>query len=520
VRSLRRRPWRDAIGPLLLLAAYAALAAAWIFSNPTYAAPDEWAHFVRAASIGNGQLIGEPPTGPVELAAPPGTPESVLAAQERWVRQNTRVVSVPRGRFPPWTTCSHHPAVPATCLTEPHPPSPAATSAVATGAYQPLPYLLPALASRIEADPDRLARLMRTTKALLALALLAAAVAVLWVPGERGLPALGVVVAVTPMVLFLGSSLNPSGVEIAAAIAFFSCLLRLSRGGVAPPSAWLALGLSGFVLALSRAPAPLWIVLHVGVIVALAGVRPALRVVGAGRPLSLVAGGLVAAGVVLNRLWERLYGPEVPVDPTPLGAALRFGWGSLAPVLREQVGVFNHLEFGLGRPGFALWFGLVLTLVALALRVGTRRERIVLAAAFVAMLALPVVLAGAVMRHTGYGLQGRYVMAFSVVVPLLAGEILYRRRASLAALGARSPVLLFAGVAAVVHGLALYVNAKRFAVGQLAPDWFYGQAAWGPPGGWRLWGLVTVAGAALLVLAAALEHRRGARPGRRVERAL
>jgi hypothetical protein len=503
MRGVRGRPGAGAAAAVLLLAGYAVLVAAWIFSNPGYAAPDEWAHFVRAASIGQGQLIGAPPVGDVlgeSSANEPGHRE-----RERWARQNTRVVSVPAGRTPPWHGCSLDPAVPAICLNEEHPRSPAAKWATPTGTYQPLPYLLPALVSRVDADPNRLAHAMRAARALLALALLATALLVLWVPGARGLPALGVLVATTPMVLFLVSTLNPSGLEIAAAIAFFACLLRLARGERAPPAVWLALAAAGVALALSRGQAPFWIALHVALFIALVGARPAAVLVRSAHPLSSVALAVVGLGVLLNRLWEGLYGPDLALDPTPLGTALQAGRLELPGVLRQQIGTFNHLEVDLGFYGVGLWFALVVALVSIALLLGTRREQVVLSAAVVAAVAVPFLLVATIMRHTGYGLQGRYVMALSVAVPLLAGEIVYRRRASLP-----TPriVLPFAIAAALCQTLALYVNGRRFAVGSTGPELFWGDAVWDPPGGWAPWGVVTLTGAAALVLAASFEARR------------
>jgi len=207
-------------------------------------------------------------------------------------------------------------------------------------------------------------------------------------------------------------------------------------------------------------------------------------------------------------VWESLYGPHFIFDPTPLGGALRSGWLELPEVLREQVGVFDYLEFRISPFAYLAWFGLLVGLVAVALLVGTRRERLVLCLACAALVVLPVGLVGAIMRHTGYGLQGRYVLAFSVVVPLLAGEIVVRHRARLARLNARGLVVPFAAVAAVVHADALYANARRFAVGILGPDWFVPAAVWRPPGGWWLSLLATALGAALLVLAAPLDSLR------------
>ena len=62
---------------------------------------DKWSHVVRAESIAFGQLVGSAPNKPVLGPRPPDNPPSNYAAQERWVKQNTRRVSIPRRRSLP-----------------------------------------------------------------------------------------------------------------------------------------------------------------------------------------------------------------------------------------------------------------------------------------------------------------------------------------------------------------------------------------------------------------------------------
>jgi hypothetical protein len=311
------------------------------------------------------------------------------------------------------------------------------------------------------------------------------------------------------MVVFLAATMNPSGLEIAAGIAFFAALLRLRRPD--PPTArvWGMLGVTGAILALSRSLSPLWVVLDVVVFLALVELRPAYELVKQGGRAAWSALSVIVAAIVLNRIWEGLYGPEPPLDVTPVGLALKSGWFELPGVLKQEIGVFDYLEVSMSPLAYIAWYGLIAALLALALLVATRRERLVLFGASFAALALPVMLVGAVMRHTGYGLQGRYVLAFSVVIPLLAGEIVFRRRDVFVGLDARWIAVPFAVIAAVVQFDGLYTNARRFAVGIAGPQWFVGApVAWTPPGGWWLWLMVMLCGAMLLALAAPLEELR------------
>src|SRR5262249_61943079 len=64
---------------------------------------------------------------------------------------------------------------------------------------------------------------MRLLPALMTGAFVATAIPALRRAAAPALLASGLVLAVTPMALFMGSSVNPSGVEIAASIALWAC---------------------------------------------------------------------------------------------------------------------------------------------------------------------------------------------------------------------------------------------------------------------------------------------------------
>ena len=66
----------------------------------------------------------------------------------------------------------------------------------------------------------------------------------------------GLMAAVTPMVVFLGASLSPNGPRWRAGICFFAAMLRLGRTATAGRGPWVALALSGAVLAISRPLVP------------------------------------------------------------------------------------------------------------------------------------------------------------------------------------------------------------------------------------------------------------------------
>jgi hypothetical protein len=502
--------------PWVVFLSYALLMTSWIVANPPYGGPDEWSHYLRAVSLGHGQLLGahsgrEGALAIVGPTQPPFLDAKTYQDELAWVAQNTRKVRIPAGLTPGWFRCGQQtdPAISARCLNNAPPLDQPGEWFNPTATYQPFPYLIPAAISWVEVSPDHVARLMRAGRALLALLLLGAAVFLLWNREARLVSFTGLVVAVTPMAVFLAATLNPSGLEIMAAMAFTCALIRLTRDEVDHRHrrrAWTVAAISGGVLALSRTQGPVWVALSLAAIIPLGGVRKFLEVSLDDKRWSGPASIAVLLAIVLNRLWERIYGPHLAFDPTPLVTSLSQGIAQLPAVLREQVGVFNYLEVAMPLLAYGLWGGLSIALVTVALLVGSRRERLHLLLAGAAALALPVVLVATTMRHTGFGLQGRYVLSFSLVVPLLAGEILVRRYDRLRTLDARQIFYPFVLIAGFVQFVAWWTNARRFAVGIRGPRWFVPSAEWSPPLGWWPWLLLAAAGVCFLVATPLLDR--------------
>ena len=490
--------------------------ASWVVSNPPYGGPDEWSHYLRAVGLGHGQLLGTPSgrEGALTIVGPtrpPSLDEKTYQDELAWVAQNTRKVRIPAGLTPGWFRCGQQtdPSVSARCLNNAPPLDQPGDWFNPTATYQPLPYLLPAAISWVDVNPDHLSRMMRAGKALIALLLLGAAVFLLWNAEARFVSLTGMVVAVTPMAVFLAATLNPSGLEIMAALAFISAVIRLTRDEADRRGArwsWTFAAISGVVLVLSRTQGPVWAALSIATIVAMSGIRKFLATTLKEKRWSVPASITVVVAIGLNRLWEYAYGPKLAFDPTPLSSSISQGIAQLPAVLREQVGVFNYLEVSMPLLAYGLWGAIAVALVTAALLVGSRRQRLLLILAGAAALALPVLLVATTMRHTGFGLQGRYVLSFSLLVPLLAGEILVRRYDRLRALDAAQLFVPFALIAGFVQFVAWWTNARRFAVGILGPRWFVPGAEWSPPLGWWPWLLLAVAGVCILMAAPLLDR--------------
>jgi hypothetical protein len=464
-----------------------------VFSNPPFAAPDENMHYLRTLSVEQGHLVG-----------PKASPDTVFGQtdrQQEWLVQAAREVQVPSRLFPPDAGCYVFGRdYSAACLDDFIPPDDPAPSTTTVGTYQPLPYLLPAVATKAGNTPESSLRLGRLAGALVALGLLALAAAVAWDARAPGLSLLGPALAVTPMVIFCAAILNGSSLEITGGVAFIACLLRLGRDAAPPGWVWIAAGASGLVFALSRSATPLWIGLALLVLVVLHGHGQTWSKLRAGGRPAAIATACLAAGLVLNRVWEGLYGPDVPTGLTAARLALETGLEQLPYWLQEIVGKFGYLEFDLPLPVYLFWGLATAAAVGGAIRCAPARAKAVLAVCALALVALPLAQYVIFQRHTGFGLQGRHVLPILVILPLLAGELLRRHRDRLPANRAGFVALVFGGIGAT-HFVALYWNAWRSAVGLNGPFVFLGDAEWSPPVGWGLW--LAVAGAGAVCVAAA-----------------
>jgi hypothetical protein len=385
------------LAPFLVFFSYAMLIAAWTFGSPPFAAPDEWHHYMRAVSIGHGQLVGK--RGGREGAKaivgqrPANQSEQSYEDMLATIAQTNRWVRIPSGLSPGWSRCPQvDPNVSARCLNDSPPFAESHDWYIAAATYQPLPYLVPAAISRIRVNPDSLDRLMRAGKALISLLLLGAAIFLLWDPRSQLASLVGLVVATTPMAVFLSASLNPSGLEIVSALAFVSALLRLTREETRHRFArltWMIAAVSGSVLALSRTTGPVWIILSLAVAVP-AGARAFWAITLQWKRWSGPAMFAVFLAILLNRWWEYRYGLRVSIDLTPLRASLIEGLTQLPRLLMEQIGVFNYLEFAMPWWAYELWRALAVGLVVTALLVSTRPQRLLLLASIVMVLAVPV----------------------------------------------------------------------------------------------------------------------------------
>jgi hypothetical protein len=477
----------------LAVVAYACLMAAWVVGNPPFAAPDEWAHYLRALGLAQGAWVGEP-TRDYEDA-------NLSEQQLGWVVQATRVVPVPEGLSPLGFGCNtFRPEQSAGCLPDVDARPEAARLTTPTGTYPPALYVLPGLAALRGTSPVSALLAGRAASALVCLVLLAGMFAALWREEQGALSLVGPALALTPLAVALSATLNTSGPEILSGMAFFAALLRLTRAESPPRWVWGFAAGAGAVLALSRSMGTVWVAADVLLVLLWRG-PGALLAQARARPVAAgVTAVVLALSLGLNRLWEALYGPRVHVGFERLRPAwkqARLWWPDW---LREQVGVFQYLDAPMPAWAYVAWTVLLVGLLGAALGWGRARDRVWLVLTLAGALFAPVLLYIALIRHNGWTVQGRHVLPLTAVLPLLAGEVLVSRVGASARARAWA-IATVAGVA-VLQGVAWWANAHRSAVGTLGPVWFWSAPEWSPPLGWWPWTVLVLAGAGLLVSAA------------------
>lgn len=270
---------------------------------------------------------------------------------------------------------------------------------------------------------------MRAASALLCLLFLGLAA---WACLRRDTrwPAAGLVLAVSPVLAYSTIVVAPNGLEMAAAISLWVSLLsvphaensREERGLL-----WMAIG-SAVVMGTLRLIGPLFVLLIVGTVLLLHG-RDLWDAFRRRWPTFLAGAVLVGLSVASFAWWT--FGPHVlePATGGPDGVG-HFSAGNLLLWPFQSIAAFPYRDQMGPMVVYAVVGTLVLTLLVLAMRWGTPREKWVLAIAFLATLVLPVMLTLATMDERGVIWQGRYGLPYGVGFVLLAGHVMGRHAPS------------------------------------------------------------------------------------------
>ncbi|MFM8649874.1 MAG: DUF2142 domain-containing protein [Actinomycetota bacterium] len=458
---------------VLLMAVLAPLAVVWSLTNPMFASPDEPAHMARAQGFSRFDFSPPYETDGLPMSAPEcfrfRAEVTADCADYTWGTDGADVETKTRD-YPPLVQ-----AVAAV---------PAVFAGGLTGAY-----------------------FMRIWMGLVCCALLAWAGALLIRPGRGRWPVVGFALALTPMAVFVSSTVNPSGITAAFSLLVVAGVVARwvyhDRGRV---MRWaVGVGLPGLVLV--RRDGVLWVVILVvallPIVLADADTRARLRGLDprrwTARSRAIVLLGLLGT-VVIAALWI------VPVLHRFFTTGEVGGNGSRwqgIEVLRiyfdHMIGTFGWIDTYIGQEAFAIASGVCLLVVLTGLAGGRRDFVAAQALALLALFATPVVFGMFLYPY----FQGRYMLPMWVIVAVVSALSV-----GSSDVGARTSGRLVVVVLTmwwVVHVWSLVQNLRRYAVGFRGSWRFVATSTWHPP---MMSNLVAVASIAVAAGVSALAMRR------------
>lgn len=480
------KPWWTFAASWILVAL---MMSAWAVATPLSAAPDEPAHLIKAASVARGQLIGEPST-------------------------QGNVVQVPQ-----YVASSHdracfifEPDVTADCSADVKGESGTLVDATTTaGLYNPVYYALIGWPSLIFQDSSGIYA-MRIVSGILCALFVALSITLVSQWRSRRLPLLSLAVAVTPMVLFLGGTVNPNSIETAATMSAFVAAITLVREPAQrswnAPIAVLAASIS--IAANTRGLSLLWVAVAVlAPLLLLDRTRFGLLVKSTPVRIGAIVATLATAFAlywlfVSNSLGAAIDDPAISSPYPYVGASPVLGFfltlELTASLNTGIIGVFGWLDTPAPPTVYFIWSAFIGALLLAGFSILKRAELRFVAVLAVASLFLPPLVQGLYISGGGLIWQGRYTLPLFVCLIVGIGAALASRFDGIESriAGRISSIVLVAWAGAQFYSFAIAL--RRYAVGY-THGWsdLLTAPAWQPPGGAILWlalALLLISGAA------------------------
>ena len=393
---------------LLASLAFTSLIGVWSLSQPPYGGSDEMSHIIKAVATVRGQLLGG------------ADPNGVAAI---------RTFEVPKVFSRNTKECFAYHGEAAGCQRFDENDRRVVTANSSAGRYPPLYYALVGLPSLFSYTSSAFYE-MRLVSALLSGLLLGAGFALASLYGSRILR-VGILVGVTPQIVYFASMVNPSGIEMTAAVAaWVSWLILVKEAKDPPPCAVVVAAVSTSVLALSRPVSVFWVVLLLSVVAVCSSpkaIRALLRWTSV--KIALVLTAICSAISLLWAVIAKSYELVPATSPWKLPNGSSFGdyltlnlhtFLGHRGYLAQSVGMFGWSWIPAPSISLVAWGGALALLVIPALVVGSPRQRagiiVIVVASFLISLLLPVTQAS----HLGLVWHGRYILPFLVGLPLVA----------------------------------------------------------------------------------------------------
>lgn len=446
-RHSSRRVW------LLTMALLYPLCAMWALTNPMFASPDEPAHMARAQGFSRFDF-----SEPYETDGLPMTEQRCYAfnaaitadcADLTWGDDGT-VVKTRTRDYPPLFHAVA--AVPAFVISG------------LGGAY-----------------------VMRLWLAFVCCALVAWAAVLMLRPARSRWLLLGLLMGLTPVSVFVMSTVNPSGMTVALSAVATAGLIARLRWDDRRLSVWVAIGVGLLGLVLVRRDGIAWVVAILAIFVPVLRADPEWRrrawerwreVMGPrARTALTVLAALFAVGVVAGVVWV------IPVLDRFVrtgeigGNGSRWqGLGSIPLYLNQMMGTFGWVDTFIGPELYTLAMVAAGVLVALALAGGRWEWARGTGIGVLGLLAVPVAFGFFQFPY----FQGRYLLPIWMALMMVAAVAVSASDA-----GERLRVRLGGGLLAVwwlVHLFSLWQNLRRYSVG-LTGGWgeVVSNPAWEPP---------------------------------------
>jgi hypothetical protein len=422
---------RSPLWALLTMLAIVVVAIAWAMDSPVGAGPDEPVHVVHAYGVATGQTLPANETLTVDAKGVFDTRIKVPAALMEY--ENLTCYQLKLSHTPSCGFVVSHP-----------PKNEQVTLSSYMTRYPPLYYavtgtvLRVALAAGATGYQALIGARIASGVASLTLIVLGAALLRRRFSGPG--PALMVLAALTPVSMSLFSTINPNGLEIAAAVltASLVCVLREDYRHSPHAQPWLlvAFVVSLSILAWSRPLSLVWAGLLLGVLLLPGGILPALR----RRTPELAAFVLVAACLLAAAAWllystqtRSAEGSKFSLQAKIVMVSLKFG-----DLIQQMIGLMGS-DTSLPLV-FVLTWCIVTAVIVCMFALGAYGATTSMLHVTAFVLASGAVVGGYSVL-TAFGWQGRYWLpavaaALVLCVPSLQGRSLDRRTSKRLALSA------------------------------------------------------------------------------------
>jgi hypothetical protein len=437
---------------LLVFVMLTVVQAAWILAVPPFRGADEFDHVYRAAGVASGQwrLTERAADGRGLVVEVPGRLVEAASAQCTSLRYTG-----PDNCVPIEATADGRVSI-----------------ATAAGVYPPLYYAVVGYPTEAFDGAGR-DYALRVLSALLCGVGVAVAAWMLGIARAGPWARFGFVASITPVFVYTSVLPAPNSLEIVAGLCVWTGLLALSRRGSHGPTGLALLAfvtVGACVLGGLRVLGPLWLLLAVVVGASYCGWRTVWDAVRS-RPAVSAAGALVVGVCTAGLLgWLAKAGTIEPTTVAADQAGVSEWSGRVVAWTFQLVAAFPFRNQPAPLGVYLLYFSVVLVMLALALRRAPARRRLVLLAAVLMTVALPVCITAVTVDANGAIWQGRYFLPFVVGILILAGTAIDDGLHPPAGWLRASGVLLLA----VSHGwsvASVAADETQRAATHLGPEW-------------------------------------------------